>query len=123
MSDLGTVTLTEERPGSMARVIFDWLSNADGKATKTTAIAFDGKIECAAFIPDGAPTVPSDLYDVTVSDESGVDVLCGAGIDKSNAATQVTAAASLGAVASDKLTLSVTNAGVAKGGQVILYIR
>lgn len=50
-------------------------------------------------------------------------MLMGAGADRSNASTEQVLASSLGIVANDKLTLSVTNAGDTKSGTVILYIR
>lgn len=53
-----------------------------------------------------------------------VDVLKGLGADLGNAANTYKADSDgLGAVVESKLTLAVTNAGNAKGGKTILFIR
>lgn len=119
----GTVSISEERFGSLQKVMFEWTSTAGGAAGDTTVNPYNGEVIRLVTIPDGTDT-PTDLYDVEVTDEDGVDVLNGSGADQSNSETQQTAATlSLGVVANDKLTLSVTNAGNAKSGKVILYIR
>lgn len=128
MPDLGTVTVTEERSASVKKIVFDWLSvnggGDAGKATKSTTYTYTGVLERAVFVPDAAATQPTNLYDVAVNDEDGHDVLCGLGADLSNAAyVSKTPANGLGAVVNDTLSLSVTNAGNAKGGIVILYLR
>lgn len=120
----GTVTVTETRHTTVKRILWDWLSTAGGAADLVTTKAYDGLIERAVFIPDGGGAQPTNLYDVTVTDPDGVDVLAGLGADLSNAATVVkTHANGLTAVSGQVLTLNVTNAGNAKGGQVILYLR
>lgn len=120
----GTVTVNETTHTSVKRIYWDWLSTAGGAADKVTVNAFDGLLERAVFIPDGGGTQPTDLYDVTITDPDGVDVLAGLGANLSNAATVVkTHADGLTAVSGQLLTLNVTNAGNAKGGIVILYLR
>lgn len=128
MADLGTVTVTEETVGSVKKILFDWLSENGGanagKAQKTTTYAYNGVLERVVFVPDSGGTAPDNLYDVTVLDEDGYDVLSALGADLSNAAyVTKTHADGLGAVANDKLTLTVDNANNAKGGVVILYLR
>jgi len=119
----GTVTVSEEYFGGLLKVDWDWLSTAGGAADLVTANAYTGIVTRAVFIPDSAGTQPTDLYDVTVTDEDGADVLLGLGANLSNAATvQKHQGDGLGCVANDKLTVNVTNAGNAKGGRVILYI-
>lgn len=120
----GTVTVSETTHTSVKRIYWDWLSTAGGAADLVTAAAYDGLLERAVFIPDGGGTQPTDLYDVTITDPDGVDVLAGLGANLSNAATVVkTHADGLTAVSGQLLTLNVTNAGNAKGGVVILYLR
>jgi len=128
MADLGTVTVTEERVGSVKKILFDWLSENGGanagKAQKTTTYAYNGLLERVVFVPDSGATQPTDAYDVEVQDEDGYDVLVGLGANLSNAAAvQKAHKDGLGAVANDKLTVVVTSAGDAKGGVVILYLR
>lgn len=121
----GTVVLTEETHGTIKKVKFAWTSgkNGDaGKADKTTEEAYSGKILGLCTVPD-AVAVPTADYDVRVLDEDGIDVLMGAGADRSDTVTQYVLSTSLGAVAYDTLTLEVRNAGAEKKGIVYLFIR
>ena len=117
----GTVVTSERIHGSAKKVIFAWTSAASGAADATTVAAFDGRIVGLITIP-GTPA-PTTLYDVAVLDGDGHDVLLGAGADRSAAVTEYKTEANLAAVAASKLTLAVTNAGDAKQGTVILFIR
>ena len=120
----GTVTVTEERLGKIHKVKFVWLSSAGGAADKTTDGYYTGEIVRAVQIPDGGGTQPTDLYDCAVNDSDGADALYALGANLSNAAATLKAEKDgLGAVANTKLTLAVTNAGNAKGGQTILFLR
>ena len=120
----GTVTVAETIHTTVKKILWDWLSTAAGAADKATTLPYDGLLERAAFIPDGGGTQPTDLYDVTITDPDGLDVLNGLGANLSNAATVVKVHSDgLTAVAGSVLTLNVTNAGNAKGGQVALYLR
>ena len=120
----GTVTVTETTYTSVKKIKWVWTSTSGGAADLVTTKAFDGLLERVAFIPDGGGTQPTDNYDITITDADGVDVLAGLGANLSNAATVVkTHANGLTAVAGSTLTLNVTNAGSAKGGIVIVYLR
>lgn len=118
----GTVTTTEKTLGTVKKVTFAWTSSAGGAADATTAAVFDGKLIGLTTIPD-AGTAPTDNYDVVLNDADGHDVLLGAGANRDTLNTEHVAEASLGAVAHSKLTLAVTNAGAAKLGTVIVYLR
>lgn len=115
----GTVTVSEERHGTLKKVHFTWTSSAGGAADGSTTKAYNGVLLRAVFVPGG--TTPTDQYDVVVNDADGYDVLAGHGANRSNAAAE-TVVSAMGAVANDVLTLGVTNGGNAKGGEVILYI-
>lgn len=118
------VTLTETRHTSVKRIMWDWLSTDAGAVVSATTYAYDGLLERVVFDPDAAGTQPTNAYDVTITDPDGNDVLAGLGADLSNAATVVkTHANGLTAVSGQVLTLNVTNAGDAKGGIVIVYLR
>lgn len=120
----GTVTTTEITHQPVKKVVFDWTSSAAGAADATTTGYYTGRLIYAAQIPDAGGTQPTDAYDVTVVDADGVDLLKALGANLSNAATTYKAEADgLGAVVESQLTLGVTNAGNAKGGKTILYIR
>lgn len=119
----GTVTVTEERYGSLKKVSFAWTSDGSGNADGATTNAYNGAIERLVTVPATAGSAPSDNYDVTVVDEDGVDVLMGAGVDRDTATAEQVLASALGCVANDVLTLHVTNAGNAKSGVVHVYLR
>lgn len=120
----GTVTTSVISNTSVRKVTFTWTSSAGGAADATTTAVFTGEVVRVVQIPDGGGTVPTTLYDVTVTDSDGADVLHGAGANLSETApTNKAPKDGLGAVTNSTLTLGVTNAGNAKGGKTILYIR
>lgn len=121
----GTVVTTETTHTSVKRVKFAWTSSAGGAADATTTGFYTGQILAIATDPDGTD-VPTANYDVAINDDDGVDVLNGAGANKSDSLTETISASlgvSLGYVVSSKLTLAVTNAGNAKKGVVYVFIR
>jgi hypothetical protein len=118
----GTVTVTEERYGSLKKIAFAWTSSAGGAADGSTSGAYNGVVERLVTVPSGS-AAPTDDYDLTIVDEDGVDVLMGAGANRDAANTEQVLASSLGVVANDTLTVHVTNAGNAKQGTVYLYLR
>ena len=120
----GTVTITEETYGTIKKIKFAWTSGdgaEDGTASGQTTEVYSGKILGLATDP-GSPA-PTDDYDITVTDEDGIDVLMGGGADRDTANTEYVLSASLGAVANDKLTINVAAAGTNKKGIAYLYIR
>lgn len=120
----GTVTIAEETYGTIKKIKFSWTSGdgaEDGTASGQTTHAYSGKILGLATDP-GSPA-PTDNYDITVTDEDGMDVLMGGGADRDTANTEYVLSASLGAVANDKLTINVAAAGTNKKGIAYLYIR
>ena len=120
----GTVTTTEITYPRIKKVTFTWTSSAGGAADATTTHTYTGEVVRAVQVPDGGGTQPTDLYDVTVTDSDGADVLHGTGANLSNAAvTNAAPKDGLGAVVNSTLTLAVTNAGNATGGVTILYLR
>jgi hypothetical protein len=118
----GTVTTTEITRTSVRKVTFAWTSSAGGAADGATTAAFDGRIIGFATIPDSG-TAPTALYDITLVDADGHDVLMGQGANRSATATEYVTEANMAGVASSKLTLHVTNAGTTKLGVVVVWIR
>ena len=123
------VTITEEifrsspeNPHPVKKIAFDWTSDGSGDATGTTTNVFTGELLRLVTVPDGV-AAPTDNYDIVINDEDGTDVLIGAGADRDTANTEQVIASSLGAVANDKLTIVVSNAGDTKSGVAYLYIR
>ena len=118
----GTVTDNKlsHDPIGLEEITFTWLSDASGDADGTTPEQFTGDVENCSFIPDDTD-VPTALWDVTIADKNGVDVLGGQGANRS--ATLDEGVALVGKVFKSALTLTVSNAGNAKRGKCILYIR
>ena len=120
----GTVTREEIGYTSVKKIVFDWLSDAYGNATSTSTNSFTGLLQRVVQIPDAAGTQPTDQYDVVVNDSDSVDTLHGLGANLTNAATVVKDYTDgIGAVVNSTLSLSVSNAGNAKGGKTIIYLR
>lgn len=115
------VTVAEGIHGEVKKITFTWTSAADGTASGTTTYAYDGKVEL--LTTDPGATAPTDDYDVTLTDEAGVDVLAGAGLNRDTANTEQAVASVLGVVASSKLTLNISNAGNAKQGVTYVFVR
>lgn len=122
----GTVTITETTHPTVKKIMFAWTSGTaaeDGTASGTTVAPFDGEILGFTTIPGAGGDQPTNLYDITIKDAAGHDVLLGAGADRSNAVTQHVARASLAGVAGSPLTIDVAAAGTTKKGTAILYLR
>lgn len=115
----------------VVRLTLDWTSAADGTVTQAFPKAYSGYLERVVFNP-GA-TAPTAAYDVTLTDEQGIDVLSGQGANLSETATThvkpgipfkdgtTTSVAPI--VIDDTLTLNITSAGDSKTGTVVLYLR
>jgi len=122
----GTVTISEETFGSMKKIKWSWVAgsgasvNSIGSAQTTNT--YNGKIQMLATIGGAGGLAPSASYDITVVDQSSVDVLAGNGASRA-AATEWTTTGNLGAVANDKLTLTIASTGSSNAGAVYVYIR
>lgn len=116
------MAVTAKVYSSVKKIVWAWTSDASGDASEATAVPIDGKLVGLTTIPSGT-AAPTDDYDIVIHDADGHDVLLGAGADRSNTATEHVAGLSLAAVADSVLTLVVSNAGNAKEGTVILYVR
>lgn len=120
----GTVTTTEERLANVSKITFAWTAGTGGDAgtaSGQTTYPYSGVLLRVVTFPGTGGTQPTDNYDLTLTDEDGVDVAAGllANRDDTNA-EWVTSG--LGAVVGDKLTINVTNAGSGKAGTCEVYI-
>jgi hypothetical protein len=79
--------------------------------------------EIVRLVTDPGATAPTANYDITILDEDGIDVLVGAGADRSATATEQVLGSSLGIIFNTTLTLEIATAGDAKNGTVYLYIK
>lgn len=115
------------------RYEFSFVTGTNDGAVAWTSDYVRGSIERVVFAPGPAP-YPTNLYDVTLKDANGFDVLAGLGQNlSSNTASQVVPALASGVapmttsacpfVVNDRLILGVTNADFGKQGRVILYVK
>lgn len=127
----GTVTITYQEHRTVRKITLDWLSDASGDVSGTHTKYLSGQIERVVFVPDSGGTQPTDQYDLTLEDDTAMDVLAGLGANLSNStATHVVPVVTDGNAGNmspiaidDKLELKGSNCGNAKGGTVYLYIR
>jgi len=114
------VTVTRQ-DGYIKKILIDWTSDAAGVATGSFHL--DGQL--LSLITDPSATAPTNLYDVTLLDSEGIDVLNGVGIDRASATTQdvaiVRSGTSIHPVVNDTVTFTIANAGNAKSGQAIIH--
>lgn len=133
-------TLTTTPPleqNSFARPIrkytLEWTSHTDGTVVLGTGHQINGEIVNVVFVPSGT-AAPTNLYDVTLTDAAGLDVLGGLGANLSDTnASRISPVTSVTlnsvvyprptVVAEEQLTLNVSNAGSAKSGTIYLYVR
>ena len=117
----GTLTITDQQHRTVQKILLDWLSDSSGNVNGTLTAIVSGILYRVAFIPDGGGTQPTDLYDITLDDADGVDVLAANGANLSNASSSQHIDA--GRAVDGKLELKVSNAGDSNGGLVALYVR
>ncbi len=128
MAAVGTVVVTSQRirdsGSAYQRYTAVWTSDASGNVSGNPFAVLPGRIESIRTKPNGGGTAPTTLYDVTLVDTDGVDVLAGAG---ANLSATVTALALLSPAywqdGSRTLDLTVANAGNAKGGVLEILVR
>lgn len=127
MAAVGTLTLTQTfiRTVARNRDVFKlaWTSDATGAVSGQDKLALPpgAKLVQAKFVPGTGGDQPTNLYDITVKDADGADVLADAGANLSNA----TAKYSVPAVevcdeGGKTLDFVVANAGDTKKGVCVL---
>ena len=103
-------------------IIWSFLSSAGGAASEQTK-KVSGKAKRMVTNPDNVDT-PTANWDLTITDEDGVDILEGEGAnrDPAGAGTSEGYAFTISELIASKLTFTVANAGSAKKGVVKLYL-
>ena len=106
-----------------ATLTWSFTTDASGDITEESTVTINGQIGRIVTNPDNTDT-PTTLWDLTMADEDGVDILCGAGADRdvadSGASEQISPCPPCPAIQS-KLTFTVANGGNAKKGVVVVY--
>jgi hypothetical protein len=120
MAGTATVTNTSTLGVGIRKLSIAWTSTAGGAVSGNTIAVKTGTLIRAIFIPGAGGAQPTDLYDATLLDPNGIDLLAGQGANLSNSAASAVQPAVL--IAPGNLQLVIANAGNAKSGTVELYI-
>lgn len=114
---VGTVAVTQKRVGNIRQVIAAVVaSSTDGSIPDTAFPAFEGRLLALATAP--GVTNPTALYDITLVDQFGHDVLEGVGANRSASAAEKVPIVYSGTSntppvdESDTLTLKIANNSV-----------
>lgn len=108
--------------GSVKFVQFTFAGNITTTEGATSFKGFDGKVLHVVTSPS-VTLVPSANWDLTILDTNGIDIMAGAGLNRSSGSTQHKLSSTMGAVAKSDLRFVVSNAGATGGGTVRVYIR
>lgn len=123
----GSITVTSSKVGNLTKYAIDWTSDAAGAVSGNTFDVEDGELVQVRYTPDSGGTQPTDLYDVTLTDPSGLDILAGGGANLSNAAASVAVPVVSTyfrrTLEAGSYTPVVAAAGNAKGGLIELLVR
>ena len=98
----------------------DWVSAADGTASGDLGNVYNGVTYNVVFVPS-ATAPPTALYNVTITDDFGLDILAGGGAGRSATAKERVTPTPI--QYHGNLTLNVSNAGDTKAGSIYLYVR
>lgn len=130
---MGWSQVYRQNGSDVVKHTFPWVSDGSGNAVVASGLPVSGEIQRVVFIPSSGGTAPTALYDVTLTDSDGVDVLAGQGANlAASGNTHVcpgvplkdgTTTSVVPVVVDSILTLNVTNAGAAKAGTVVVYVR
>lgn len=124
MAAAGSITDTSSSVNAIGQITkhsIAWTSDAGGAVSGNTISVQAGRLRQVKFIPDGT-TAPTDLYDVTLLDADGADVLVGNGANQSATVAAWYLPANPIFIDAGDLTPTIANAGNAKKGTIILYI-
>lgn len=132
-----SLQISEENYGTIQKIEFRFTASATGEivAASPTANAYSGKILQFAVVSDASDVVDATLQ-IFIYDQSGLDVLKGAGanlnlstpsyavnVRESGGFQQIINDATLGVVANDKLIFSATRVGDTRKATATLFIR
>jgi 1-aminocyclopropane-1-carboxylate deaminase/D-cysteine desulfhydrase-like pyridoxal-dependent ACC family enzyme len=131
----GVVTVTEQTVTSIRLIKFDWVvgsSSQTGTAVGyTSEVGYSGEVMEFVTVPS-TTAIPTDNYDITVTDKNGIDLLCGSASNRDTAVMEYLVKATtavdrwynpLGFVCGSSLVFTVTNAGTESAGVAYLYLR
>lgn len=122
----GTVTVASVNlRGNLVQYTVTWVSTAGGAVSGNAFSIAAGRLVSIRFTPDSGGTQPTDLYDVTLAETSGVaDLTSGQGANLTNAAAVLVQwDPPLYQSGARTVDVVVANAGNAKGGTVVILVQ
>lgn len=128
MAGTASVTVTKSVGGGVTKYSIAWTSDASGNVTGNAFAVRKGELVQAKFVPGAGGTAPTDLYDIVIVDTDAVDVLFGAGANLSGTLASIKSPVVANNQryvhdGSQNLDVQVSNAGNAKTGTVVLWVR
>jgi hypothetical protein len=119
-----SLAVTSSNPGrNFTKYSLTWVSAAGGTVSQAFGVRAGSLIQ-VKFVPGTAGNQPTDLYDVTILDADGYNVLSQtSGADLSNATPTLAVAADPRFIESGILTLTIAAAGNTKSGTIVLYFQ
>lgn len=122
----GAVTITcEPAYDGVNKFTLAWTSHAStGNVTDNPKPIGPGRILSVEAIPSGSPTAPTNLYDLVLADQDGLDILGGSGADLLAAApSYFPLNEPLGMpFRGGTLDVQITNAGNSTAGTIVLLV-
>jgi hypothetical protein len=125
---VGTVTVTTTQYAGLGnanrvRYVIAWTSTAGGAVSGNPFSVVRGKLISVKFVPNTGITQPTDLYDATLVDVDGIDLLNGAGQNLSHdLGTYVLFNPSIYLDGTSTLDLVIAAAGAAMTGTVYVWV-
>lgn len=107
--------------GNVTKYTVAWTSTAGGAVSGNAFQIRRGELVQVKVIPGSGGTQPTDLYDLTIEDADGVDLLAGAAANLSNSESAIFIWPL--SYLDNTVDVVIANAGSAKTGTVILWIR
>lgn len=123
MAAVGSIVVTSSDLGrDISKYSIAWTSDASGVVSGTPFDIRRGMLLGAEFIPGTGGTVPTDLYDLTLTDSNNADLLVGNGANLSATIPSRYAPQALIVFEGGPVTPVLANAGNAKTGTLVLMV-
>lgn len=107
--------------GSLQKVVIAWVADASGNVNGNLTGVVSGMLRRATFAP-GTPA-PTTLYDAVLLDDTGYDVLAGAGANITvSGSTPINITPAVPVAILSTLELQISNAGNIKQGTLTLLL-
>lgn len=104
----------------LRRATITWVSDsATGAVSGTSTETYIGHFLGITTVPSGS-AAPTTLYDITVKDQYGVDLLGGNAADRSATAGEWASASPYPHPVNGLITIAITNAGNSKEGTIYI---